>query len=510
MPVYLAWNWCRARRTGRGDLWQSDDQTDKGTLFKRVAGGPWIIRWYGADGKRREKSTRTTCKASAERILAKNVADAALRRDGVVDATRDRYAIEGRKPLSEHVADYIAHCGHSGQAPRHVSQKKSHLDRLLDSPGVTRLGELDSDVLERHLWSMKDDGLSARTVNFARQIAVAFMSWCVKNGRVESNRLKVVPKLNEDRDRRRIRRPLTDDELTSLLKVAESRGRKVWYLAAVFAGLRRGDLERLIWSDVNFDEGTITVRAGKAKRVDVIPMHAQLAEELLRRRTESMALPAARVFPQSVTSLTVQKDFLRAGLAREEAVLDGHGQPVMIGEGEQQRVKTRIVTEDEDGKVIDLHAMRATLGTALARAGVAPQIAQRIMRHSDYRTTQKHYTVLGLADTAKAIDQLPMFGTGERQAATGTCDVLPSDSGSTDAPQQCPRLKSQQLDRELLPSAAMPCENANVETQTAGGSNYLQNKGISGAMRPHAGGNKKAGERVRTVNIQLGRLGVGL
>src|SRR5262245_56057002 len=43
------------------------------------------------------------------------------------------------------------------------------------------------------------------------------------------------------------------------------------------------------------------------------------------------------------------------------------------------------------------------LATNLARAGVAPQIAQRIMRHSDYRTTLKHYTVLGLRDTAAAI-----------------------------------------------------------------------------------------------------------
>ena len=56
---------------------------------------------------------------------------------------------------------------------------------------------------------------------------------------------------------------------------------------------------------------------------------------------------------------------------------------------------------EPDGWVIDLHALRTTLGTQLARAGVAPQIAQRIMRHADYRTTLKHYTVLGLADTAR-------------------------------------------------------------------------------------------------------------
>jgi hypothetical protein len=50
------------------------------------------------------------------------------------------------------------------------------------------------------------------------------------------------------------------------------------------------------------------------------------------------------------------------------------------------------VIPDAQGKVIDLHAMRTTLGTNLARAGVAPQVAREIMRHADYRTTLKHYT----------------------------------------------------------------------------------------------------------------------
>jgi hypothetical protein len=43
------------------------------------------------------------------------------------------------------------------------------------------------------------------------------------------------------------------------------------------------------------------------------------------------------------------------------------------------------------------------------------------MRHSDYRTTLRHYTVLGLSDTAGAVARLPDIGhedTAER--ATGT------------------------------------------------------------------------------------------
>ncbi len=183
---------------------------------------------------------------------------------------------------------------------------------------------------------------------------------------------------------------------------------------------------------MDFDAQTITVRNGKAKRTDLIPMHPQLADELMRRRDTSMATPKARVFPQTVTDRTRLHDFLRAGLAREVVVTDADGKPVMIGKGKRQRPKIRIVTEDADGRCVDLHAMRTTLGTNLARAGVAPQIAQRIMRHSDYKTTLKHYTVLGLTDTSKAVADLPAIGTADVEvAATGTDANSPASSNTS-------------------------------------------------------------------------------
>ena len=205
---------------------------------------------------------------------------------------------------------------------------------------------------------------------------------------------------------------------------------------------------------MDFTEGAITIRNSKANRLDVIPMHPQLAAELKHRRDETLPMPTAKVFPQAVTSVTVLNDLLRTELAKRKIVTDANGEPVMIGKGKRRRAKTRIVAEDAEGRVVDLHALRTTLGTNLARAGVAPQIAQRIMRHADYRTTLKHYTVLGLADTAKAIEELPTIQPDDRQAATGTCDAHARDSGPVD-PQQNPQLYPQQLQRETTRNRAV-------------------------------------------------------
>jgi len=76
----------------------------------------------------------------------------------------------------------------------------------------------------------------------------------------------------------------------------------------------------LRWADVDFEAGTITIRDGKAKREDIIPMHRQLADELAHRLEERPALPQAKVFPTVVTDVTRRKDFLRAGIARREVV----------------------------------------------------------------------------------------------------------------------------------------------------------------------------------------------
>ena len=396
----------------------------QGTLFKRTPGGCLIARWYDCRGKRREKSTGTTDRRAADRILRKRVADAALRKDGVVDASKDGFLAADQRPLGEHVEDYLTHCRHAGRSKKHIVEKARILPQVVAGTGATRFSELSADALENYLWGLQERGLSARTVNFHRQQAVAFVNWAKKNKRVESNPLEIVDRLDEDRDRRRVRRALMDEELARLLDVARPRGRAAWYLCAALAGLRRGDLKRLTWRDIDFDAGTITIDKGKAKRVDVIPLHEQLAEELAHRRDEQRGLPLAKVFSTIPTDLTVRKDLLRAGLARKEPVLDEDGKPVYVNKGRHRRPKMRITTEDAEGRVVDLHALRTMLATSMARRGVDVQVAQRILRHSSYKTTEKHYVHLTVRDTAAAIAKLPRVESPAAAVAkTGTNDV---------------------------------------------------------------------------------------
>jgi hypothetical protein len=212
-----------------------------------------------------------------------------------------------------------------------------------------------------------------------------------------SNPTDMISKLDEERDRRYERRSLTDLELRSLLTRAKARGRLAWYLLAHWAGLRRSELKGLKWGDLDLERAVLTVKEGKAHRVDEVPLHPELVEELLRIKP-SLAHPTSRVFLTAVTTQTRRRDFVKAG----------------------------IVLVDEHGRRADLHAMRGTLATMLARSGVAPQVGQKVMRHKDYRTTQKYYEFLDGSDTLAAMEGLSgiLSAPGNsNQRATGTAGL---------------------------------------------------------------------------------------
>ena len=395
------------------------------TIFKRGGKGPYIIRWFDASGRRCERSSRTTDKRTAERIAQKLEADVALQREGVVDPQRVRLVEADRVPLEGHLGEYLEHLRLQERSGKHVTAINRHVNRLIAEAGISRLSQLSADLTERFLGRLEAEGRSARTRNAHHASFRGFGNWLVKRGRLEANPFASVARADEERGRRRVRRALIPEEVESLLLVADRRGRRGWYAVALWAGLRRSELARLTWGDIDQEERLVIVERGKARRRDEIPLHPELVAELDRLRPAA-AHPKARVFPKPVTDAQRRSDFLEA----------------------------KIPTVDDSGRVADLHSLRGTLGTLLARHGVAPQLAQKIMRHTDYRVTLRHYTTLRVEDTRRAIDSLPGFFTPTSAAATGTLGGVLQPHHQ---PHQNPHHQPHQSGRESVQSGASQC-----------------------------------------------------
>ncbi len=141
-------------------------------------------------------------------------------------------------------------------------------------------------------------------------------------------------------------------------------------------------------------------------------------------------------------------------------------------------VRAGIELVDEEGRHADLHGLRATLGTKLARGGVTPQVGRQLMRHANYATTLKHYTLLGLSDFRGALFGLapviaPKSGE-ERQLATGT-------HGSK--PQQIP----QQSGHDSVRKGACRCDSKGQPGEGQLGTETRAGPSIDGTLGPEAG-----------------------
>lgn len=376
------------------------------SIYKRRGSKRWQIKWVDEHGRARQRSSRVTDKALAKRKADEIQRAVDLRRMGVVTPEHDQQIRANKQTIASHIEDYVADGAERGHSVRHLHQKRVHLASFVEGHSIHRLLDVTPECVKAHLRDLEQQGLSGRSRAIRRSTIRAFLNWCVQQGRLGANPITnaSVPKPDETPQQKR--RPLTADELHRLLSVAEDGGRKAWYACAAIAGLRKSDLQRLRWCDIDFEGNLITIfdgkrqrkarSAGREVRPDVIPLHPELAVILRTHRARAMALPQGPVFPTTVTDATRRRDFVRAGLARwiEHRDLDG------------KLVRKRYDATDERGQVVDLHALRATLASNLAKAGVPMAFTQQILRHEDARTTQRHYISVSQEDAAKALGAL--------------------------------------------------------------------------------------------------------
>ena len=371
-------------------------------LYKRNQ--TWWVSYY-VDRTRKYKSLRTRDKKVAELIAADIVRKDELRRAGLLDPFEE----EKQKPMSEHLSDFEATLAARGVTAGHVKDRMACLRAFVEEVGVLRIADLDLARASRWLNSLKAGGWSARTVNRRYQALQQFGRWLVSTRRLPHNALEGLRPLNEAEDRRRVRRALTVEEFERLLsearerptRLARVRGRRapspdaldrlrargevraLVYALAAGTGLRRGELRRMRWCDLDLDRGRLLVPAASAKsrREQAVELHPHIVAALRFARPEE-AQPTDTVVPPRMfpTHRTVRADMDAA----------------------------EIPAKDGEGRIADFHSLRSTFITWCAVNGEHPRVTQALARHASVKTTMNHYTDLRLLDTRGAVARLPV------------------------------------------------------------------------------------------------------
>lgn len=337
-------------------------------LFKR--NGWWWIDYYNAEGKRHRKKAAPDYQTA--KLILRDTQTAIAK--GEVLGVRE----EGIR-LREFVERKYWPAVKVTLAPAWAERSWYTLERLiLPRFGLTKLSGLRRDEIEA--WYAERLGqVKTSTANKELARLKHLLSRAVAWGYLKANPAKAISKTKEPTGRVRY---LTPEEREALLREANPVLR-LYILAALHTGARRGELLRLRWVDVDMKARIITFRNTKNGDARSIPM-----TDTLRDALQTLPRPInaeAPVFPQR-DPLVLTRSFTR--LVKRLGLVD-----------------------------LKFHDLRHDAASTLTMAGVPQRTVMEILGHRDPRMTirYQHLAPGHLRDAVHALD---------RRSSTGQATAL--------------------------------------------------------------------------------------
>ena len=374
-----------------------------GCLYRR--GRMWTLDYRDTDGRRRYRALSTDLR-TAEQIRARIIHERDLARCGLLD-------VVGQERLVREVVE-----AYLEELPKRAQEHFVHQARKILGPFVALHGAtMIKNLRVGSVLAVRDEvlakGRSVRTANQYTQVIKGAFAWAATTGLIAASPIAKAKQLPvHDGHARRRRRALSEDEIGRLLAAVDAsdveyaqllaRNRivripqRLLFQTLIETGCRWNEIRQLRWADVDFATRVVTLRAEttKSRRTRVVPIRAELAEELrwlrqfhekalrrIPRATDPVFLsPVGRMWNQVTANLLImfRRHLVRAGIPR----VDGQG------------------------RTLDIHALRHTAASRMVRANVSVTFAQRLLGHSDPRLTEKIYLHLEVEDLRAAVEKV--------------------------------------------------------------------------------------------------------
>jgi integrase len=321
----------------------------------------------------------------AQRVLA-------ARTEGRDPATEKREA--RRRLVTDRVDDLV-----EGFIKQHASKRRSgaEIGRILKREIVGRWGSRSVHEIKRRdiieLVSEVVDRGAPVAANKTLKVAKTFFGWCVGKAILDRSPCEGVKPPTREVTRDRV---LSDEELGRVIKAAREIGRAFGGIVELLAltAQRRDEVAQLSWDELDLDKRVWTMPGSRTKNGK--PHIVHLSE------------PATRVI----------KSRPRSGVA----YVFGNGDKPFSG---FSRAKREL---DEKSQILGwrLHDLRRTAVSGMARLGVAPHVADKILNHTAG-------TISGVA----AVYQRHEFMAERKEALDAwgghVEEIAPSSAGRRDA-----------------------------------------------------------------------------
>jgi integrase len=388
-------------------LWITDDEIKNLKLYVGTGGSKvWYLYYYGSDGKKASKKLGSADKLTVAqaRSLAQDVGGRVIRGENVKKEKPVPKLTYGDF-LRDHYEPWVVANRKTGYETMQILN--STFGFLMSKP-VTEMS-----VMEIEQWRTKriQEGRKAATLNRQVTALKATLSWAYDREVIEIKPLEKLRQLSEADSDKKVRY-LSHDERERLFKALDEREERIrsgrdshnlWSLereystlpslrsahfvdhlkpmiiVALNTGIRQGSLLRLLWSDIDFQEGILTVRAVNAKNEKTvhIPMNETLKHTLSKWKEQTKGDGDKLVFPSP----------------RNGEVMDS--------------CKSAWANLLRDAGISNFrwHDMRHDFASCLVMNGVDLNTVRELMGHSDLKMTLR-YAHLAPAVKMKAVETL--------------------------------------------------------------------------------------------------------
>jgi integrase len=308
-------------------LWITDDEIKNLKLYVGTGGSKvWYLYYYDSDGKKASKKLGAADKLTVAqaRMLAQDVGGRVIRGESVKKEKPTPKLTYGEF-LRDHYEPWVTANRKTGRETMQIL--KSSFGFLMLRP----IAELS--VMEIEQWRTKriSEGRKAATLNRQVTALQATLSWAFDREIIERKPLEKLGRLSEADSDKKVRY-LSPDERERIFKALDEREERIrngrdnhnqWsqerkrsalpnlrgthfvdhlkpmVIVSLNTGVRQGALFRLRWSDIDFREGILTVRAVNAKNENMvhIPMNETLTLTLTKWKEQTSGDGEELVFP---------------------------------------------------------------------------------------------------------------------------------------------------------------------------------------------------------------------
>jgi integrase len=249
------------------------------------------------------------------------------------------------------------------------TKKGIYRKRIPDSIKGKTLSEINIQDIEVIKLSMIGEGMAPnyieKTFNVITQVFKFAINMYGYNGEIPTSKIKVTRKDNK-RDRF-----LTEKEANLLLEELLSISEQLHDMAllSLYCGLRAGEIFKLKWSHINFDNNRVLLRDRKNGQNIQLPMHSKV-KEMLTRNTPSIENVCDEYIFKTINN--EQKKQISASFRKAVEKL-GFNKGVT----------------DPRHKVV-FHTLRHTYASRLVMKGVDLYTTQILMGHKNSTMTQRY------------------------------------------------------------------------------------------------------------------------